>query len=180
VTALTWERRFETALAPAELEEITGLLQRAFPGHQGGIRRGWSGERPELRLLGRDRGRLVAHIGILRRFIRVRATDAAVLVGDVGLVCVDPEQQGGGLGRVLMERTAAELIALGVEFGTLTTGEDRAGFYQAVGWVRAVNPVLHAIDLRNSVEAFTGPLMFRPVSGASWPEGELERNGREI
>ncbi|MBI5160320.1 MAG: GNAT family N-acetyltransferase [Micrococcales bacterium] len=180
MTSLAWERRFETALTPAELEEITALLQRAFPGHPGGIRRGWSGERPELRLLGRDRGRLVAHIGILRRFIRVRATDAAVLAADVGLVCVDPEQQRGGLGRALMERAAAEFVALGVEFGTLTTGEDRVGFYQAVGWVRAATPVLHAIDLDNAVEGFTGPLMYRAVSGAPWPEGELERNGREI
>jgi len=77
----------------------------------------------------------VAHLGILRRFLRVAERDASQLVGGVGLVAVDPDLQGRGFGAELLARTALTLRALDLPFGFLTCDEQVAGFYAAAGCV---------------------------------------------
>jgi nodulation protein A len=200
---LRWVIRWETQLDDRELDRIHELLVRVFPNHPGGVQAAWAGSRPELRLLGfaaegsgdgdaasavdaatgpgRTDGELLAHIGIARRFIRSRESGASTLVGDVGLVGVSPDRQGAGLGRRLMHQTDAVLADLGVDFGTLTTGESKIPFYEAVGWHLAPNR-LHGIDLWNRRETFDGPFFIRPVRSplSAWPTGDLERNAREI
>ncbi|TPW78022.1 GNAT family N-acetyltransferase [Schumannella soli] len=185
---LRWVVRWETQLDDAELARIHAFLVRVFPDHPGGVQAAWAGSRPELRLLGfaddaddSTEGELLAHIGIARRFIRARESGASVLVGDVGLVGVSPDRQGAGLGRRLMHQTDAVLADLGVDFGTLTTGDSKIPFYEAVGWHLASNR-LHAIDLWNRRETFDGPFFIRPVRAplSAWPTGDLERNAREI
>lgn len=192
---LRWVIRWETQLDDAELDRIHEFLKRVFPNHPGGVQAAWAGSRPELRLLGfadggspdgggpqgETAGELLAHIGIARRFIRARESGASVLVGDVGLVGVSPDRQGAGLGRRLMRQTDAVLTDLGVDFGTLTTGDSKIPFYEAVGWHVAPNR-LHAIDLWNRRETFDGPFFIRPIRAplTAWPTGDLERNAREI
>lgn len=176
---MIWETRWETTLTEPELVEIRELLGAAFPDYPGGVHRGWLGERPELRILGLEDGRLIAHAGVLRRHLRVRTTGVSFLVGDVGMVAVHPTEQSRGVGAALMRRVAVTLASLGVEHGCLCTSDDRAGFYLGVGWLRAPQ-IMHGISLCNQSRPCTGPVMFYPVSGVAWPTGELERNGREI
>ncbi len=52
---------------------------------------------------------IVAHAGLIRRFLRAPDHDTSVLVGDVGLVAVHPGRQGQGLGAALMSSLATAL-----------------------------------------------------------------------
>ena len=114
--------------------ELAVVLARAFP-HAGRIggEQSWSSARPELRLVGRADGRVVAHAAVLRRFLQIDGR--AQLVGDVGLVAVDPARHGSGLGAALLARVREALRGLGMPFGFLTCGERVAGFYARGGWV---------------------------------------------
>lgn len=115
------------------------LLARAFPRTRAiGGRQSWSSARPELRLLGRADGQVVAHAAVLRRFLQVDGR--AQLVGDVGLVAVDPARHGTGLGAALLVQVREALCGLGMPFGFLTCGEQVAGFYARGGWARVPGP----------------------------------------
>ncbi len=119
--------------------ELAVVLARAFP-HAGRIggEQSWSSARPELRLVGRADGRVVAHAAVLRRFLQIDGR--AQLVGDVGLVAVDPARHGSGLGAALLVRVREALCGLGMPFGFLTCGERVAGFYGRGGWSRVPAP----------------------------------------
>src|SRR5687768_16463704 len=102
----TWATAWEDDVTAEEHGRIAALLVQAFPRSRSGFTgaRSWSSGRPELRLVAWRGDSPVAHIGFLRRFLRVAARDASVLVGDVGLVAVAPREQGTGLGRELLRR----------------------------------------------------------------------------
>jgi nodulation protein A len=174
---------WEDDLTVDEHGGIAALLAQAFPrstDFTGG--RSWSSGRPELRLAAWHDGRAVAHLGVLRRFLRVPERDASVLVGDVGLVAVAPRTQGTGLGRELLRRADAVLRGLEVPFGYLTCGERVAPFYVRCGWVRTSGGT-RMIRADGRVQVYGGASMVRDVraSLAEWPEGCLvDRNGLEV
>jgi nodulation protein A len=144
--------------------------------------RSWSSGRPELRLVGRSDGRAVAHVGVLRRFLRVAERSASVLVGDVGLVAVDPDVQGRGFGAQLLGRTASTLHDLELPFGYLTCGDQVAPFYATAGWMR-MDGGTRMVRADGRVQVYGGASMVLPVHAPlhEWPAGCLvDRNGLEI
>jgi nodulation protein A len=162
-------------------ERIAALLARAFPRSQtpfGGAR-SWSSARPELRLIGFADGQPVAHLAVLRRFVQIDGQ--AQVVGDVGLVAVDPDQHGTGLGAQLLKRTHAVLAELGMPFGFLTCGEQVAGFYARGGWVRIVGPT-RMVRADGRVQVYGGVSMVLAVTAPpdAWPSGQVDRNGLEV
>ncbi len=176
--ALTWE----DDVTPDEHAALAVLFSRCYPNSRtpftGG--RSWSSGRPELRLMGRDGRSIVAHLGILRRFLQVEGR--GLLVGDVGLVATDPALQGRGAGAELMQQTAAVLRGLEMPFGFLTCGEHVAGFYARSGWVQIDNPT-RMVRADGQVQVYGGVSMVLPVcaSIADWPAGaQVDRNGLEV
>ena len=118
-----WTTVWEDDLVDADHDALGALLARCFPRSftPFGPGRSWSSARPELRLLCRLDCRPLAHLALLRRFLQV--ADAPVLVADVGLVAVDPDLRGGGMGAALLARGHRLLTTLDVPFGYLTCGE---------------------------------------------------------
>lgn len=159
---------------------IAALLARAFPRSRTpfGGERSWSSARPELRLVARD-GAVVAHAGILRRFLQVGGQPQ--LVGDVGLIAVDPDRHGTGLGAELLRRVADALAGLDLPFGFLTCGEHVAGFYERGGWARVPGPT-RMVRSDGTVQVYGGVSMVLPVvqEQAAWPSGRIDRNGLEV
>jgi nodulation protein A len=180
--ALHWTSTWENDLDADTHAELAGLLARGFPrsSRLDGTR-SWSGGRPELRVHGRLDGRAVAHVGILRRYLCAPDRDRDVLVGDVGLVAVDPELQGQGVGGRLLAEAAGTLDRLRMPFGFLTCGEQVVGFYAAAGWRRVPNRT-RTMRADGKVEVYGGASMVLPVwSGmADWPPGSIDRNGYEV
>ncbi len=180
--ALRWSTVWEDDLTGEQHEQLAGLLRRCFPASRAGFGGAvsWASGRPELRIVALDGARPVAHAGILRRFLRVDGR--SLLVGDVGLVAVDPDRRGTGLGAALLDRTAAALHALELPFGFLTCGEQVAGFYATAGWARIGNPV-RMVRRDGRVQVYGGVAMTLPVAVdlAGWPaDGRLDRNGYEV
>lgn len=94
-------------------------MSRIYPNHEATFRgdRSWSGARPEGRVIGYDGTRPIAHLGFLRRMVRIDGGVASFLVGDVGLVGVEPECQGSGHGRHLLTESATVFGDLELPFG---------------------------------------------------------------
>ncbi|WP_018335520.1 GNAT family N-acetyltransferase [Actinomycetospora chiangmaiensis] len=179
---LVWSRHWETELGETEHDAIALLLAAAFPRTGAfGQGRSWVGARPERRLVARRDGRPVAHAALVRRFLRAPDEGRSVLVGDVGLVAVDPARQGTGLGAALLAEVAATLADLDLPFGFLTCGPEVAAFYRRGGWQPADQP-LHAIDVHHHVETDRANGMLLPVrqARADWPRGRLVRDGEEL
>jgi nodulation protein A len=179
----SWTLVWEDDVTGDEHGRLADLLAQAFPRSSNFVgARSWSSGRPELRLVAWRAGRAVAHLGFLRRFLRVPERDASVLVGDVGLVAVAPGERGTGLGRELLRRGDAVLRDLDVPFGYLTCGEHVAPFYARCGWVRASGGT-RMIRADGRVQVYGGASMVREVhaSLADWPDGCLvDRNGLEL
>jgi nodulation protein A len=161
--------------------ELAALLGRAFPRSRTpfGDTRSWSSARPERRLVGRQDQQVVAHAAVLRRFLQIDGR--AQLVGDVGLVAVDPAQQGTGLGAALLAQTREELCGLGMPFGFLTCGEHVAGFYSRGGWVRVPGPTrMIRADGRMQVYGGVSMVLALAMPIDAWPSGRIDRNGWEV
>jgi len=162
-------------------ERLAALLARAFPRSATPFwgARSWSSARPELRLVGIADGRAVAHVGVLRRFLQIDGQ--AQVVGDVGLVAVDPDRHGTGLGAELLVHTRTLLTDLGVPFGFLTCGERVAGFYARGGWARIEGPT-RMVRADGRVQVYGGVSMALAVTASldGWPSGRIDRNGLEV
>jgi nodulation protein A len=161
--------------------ELAALLARAFPRSRTpfGGERSWSSARPELRLVGRRACKIVAHTAVLRRFLQIGGR--AQLVGDVGLVAVDPTQQGTGLGAALLAQTRETLCGLGTPFGFLTCGEHVAGFYARGGWSRVPGPTrMIRADGRMQVYGGVSMVLTLATPMDAWPSGRIDRNGWEV
>lgn len=181
---IAWSPAWEDDVGDDEHAALARLFARCYPRSRTPFTgaRSWSSARPELRIVGRAGGRPVAHLGILRRFLRIAERDASQLVGDVGLVAVDPDLQGRGIGAELLARAAAVLRALELPFGFLTCGEHVAPFYAAAGWARVSNPT-RMIRADGRVQVYGGASMVLPVHAPldAWPAGgTVDRNGLEV
>ena len=159
---------------------LAALLARAFPRTRSiGGEQSWSSARPELRLVGRADGRVVAHAAVLRRFLQIDGR--AQLVGDVGLVAVDPARHGTGLGAALLAQVRDALCELGVPFGFLTCGEQVAGFYARGGWERVAGPTrMIRADGRMQVYGGVSMVLALAMPIDAWPPGLIDRNGWEV
>jgi nodulation protein A len=181
---MTWSCRWETALEPTEHHAVAALLARSYASSTatftGG--RSWAGARPELRVLGHQDGELVAHAGVIRRFLHAADQDTSILVGDVGLVAVHPGRQGQGLGAALMGSVTTALDHLGVPFGFLTCDPALRAFYRRSGWIPLDDSPLRSIRIDQDLEDHRRNGMLLPVRrpAADWPSGPIERNGQEI
>jgi nodulation protein A len=185
MTDLTWSVSWETELDGAAHGSLAALLARAYAGQSDRFAdgRSWAGARPELRVVARAAGKPVAHAGVVRRFLRTLPEGHDVLVGDVGLVAVDPDQHGGGVGRALMARVVAALVDLDVPFGFVSCGPAVEGFYRAAGWTRLPGVTVHLIDTHHRTRVDDGPAMVhaagRPLS--AWPAADVfARDGQLV
>jgi nodulation protein A len=185
VDPLTWTMTWEDDVTADEHAALAAMLARAYHWHAGQFRgtRSWSGARPEARIVGSAGQRPVAHLGLLRRFLRVPDSGSSVLIGDVGLVAVDPDFQGQGIGSRLLDRSTRAMTGLALPFGFLTCRLEVVPFYRSGGWQQAHGQVTRMIDNSQRPEIYAGPAMVLPVHGrmADWPHGcLLDRNGLEV
>jgi nodulation protein A len=145
--------------------------------------RSWAGARPEFRLLGHDDQGLAAHIGVLRRFLRIGNADVAV--ADLGLFAVRPDSQRHKLGSLLLSELHAILRELTVPFGFLNCRPGLIGFYQRNGWhLLPGETTVRQVDPRDpgQILEHREPSFILPVTAGleAWPAGTIDRNGWEV
>lgn len=181
---IEWSLRWEADLSADDHTALAALFGRYYPDDRAVFTgaRSWMGARPEARVIGSDGGRPVAHLGFVRRMLRLES-GASQLVGDVGLVGVDPDYQGSGLGRRLLAEAATALAGQDLPFGFLTCAPAVVPFYTSGGWHHSVGQVTRMIDTALRPQSYTGPAMVLPVAAplGDWPTGQtLIRDGLEV
>ena len=182
---LKWAVSWENDITLERHEALAAMLARVYPLHAGLFSggRSWSGARPEARIVASVGDRPVAHLGLLRRFLRVSDADASLLVGDVGLVAVDPDFQSQRVGVRLLDQAARAMTDLALPFGFLTCRPEVVPFYRSGGWQRLDGQVVRMIDNSQQPEVYDGPAMVLPVHArmTHWPHGSVvDRNGLEV
>ncbi len=97
-----WKLCWENELQRADHIELAEFFQKTY-GPTGEFNakhfegsRSWAGARPELRAIAYDSSGVAAHMGVLRRFIKVGALD--LLVAELGLYGVRPDLERLGIG----------------------------------------------------------------------------------
>ena len=172
---MNWTLRWEADLEPAAHPALAELLAAIFPDDRGTFagHRSWFGARPEFRIIGSRDGRMVAHLGVVRRTLRIEPGSRALPVGDVGLVGVHPDLRGTGLGAELLHTCAMHLRELTMPFGFLTTSDALVPFYRRGGWLPVTGQVVRHLETDDRPTDYDGPALYLPAAApaAEWPSG---------
>lgn len=163
------ERRNELDLTGRDEYEIAALLEAAF-----GVEAGFEGttfnqQRHHLRLLARDEGRLVGHVALLYRAIRLG--DRLVDITGLAEVATAPDRRGEGIASALLraaiEESRRSRAAFLLLFGT-------AGLYAAQGFRPARNHMRDVVmPLHRTLTVRNGPardLLVLPLRSEDWDD----------
>lgn len=157
-------------------DQITELRNAAFPDcrHQ----RSYHKQLPHFRLLALVDKRIVGHLGIDHRMIRIG--DSPVSIFGMVDLCVDSEYRGNGIGGKML--TQADIIARrnNIEFLFLMASDH--ALYESQGFhiVDGLCSWLRIDEHRNygvAVEEIRGEMMVKPTGDTKWPTGPIDLLG---
>ncbi|WP_394889844.1 NodA family N-acyltransferase [Mesorhizobium sp. AaZ16] len=191
---IRWRLCWEHELQLADHAELSDFFRKSY-GRIGAFNakpfeggRSWAGARPEFRAIGYDAHGVAAHMGILRRFIKVGGVD--LLVAELGLYGV---RAAVGLGISFSLRAVFPVLQqLGVPFAFGTVRHAmrnhverfcRGGLATVMSGVRIRSTLADMrLDLPptrvQDLLVFVMPIG-RPIG--EWPSGALiDRNGPEL
>lgn len=158
----------EWALTPEDEAQIAGLLASAFSTDFGG--RSYFQQRHHLRLVVRVKGRIIGHMGLLFRAVRLGGllTDVAGLAD----VATDPAHRGQGIAQTLLQAAIAEARASQAVFFLLF---GNANLYSGNEFRRQTN-MLTYLEMRGAVTGSVKiepaeELMVLPLRERPWPVG---------
>ncbi len=191
-----WRVAWENELRLADHIELSDFFRKTygptgafnakpFEGH-----RSWAGARPELRIIGYDEAGVAAHLGALRRFIKVGEVD--LLVAELGLYGVRPDLEGLGITHS-MRVMYPVLQKLGVPFGFgtvrhalkehLTRLLARPGLGTIISGVRVKSTLPDVYPNLQPTRIEDVLVLVVPIgqSISDWPTGTaIDRNGPEL
>ncbi|MBM1220489.1 GNAT family N-acetyltransferase [Ponticoccus sp. SC2-23] len=160
------ERIEEMHLTPELDREIAGLLLTAFDTEFGG--NSFYKQRHHVRLTARDAGRLVGHMALCFRAIRIG--DEMVDIVGLGEVSTATDRRGEGIASMLLDRAIAEARETKADFFVLF---GTALLYPAAGFRAVGNPVRFLrIEGGRSIDIEEGPssdLMVLEMRDRAWP-----------
>ena len=158
-----------------EESQIAAMLKQCFDGmHEG---RTYCEQIPQQRLLGYCGDRLVGHLGLDYRMIRIGEAIFSV-VGIIDL-CVVPDLRRRGLAQRLL--AAAEKRSAAQDFSVLVAKDTR--LYERTGyrllakadvtWLAIDELRCHGVSNRDLSDIF----MQKPLSTKTWPKGPIDMLG---
>ncbi len=132
---------------------------------------------PDARILIRSEGHLIGHLAV--EFRRVRVGSQIVSVCGASEICVHPDAQRKGIGRVLIRQL--EDIAKEKAFQFILAFSDNPAFYKACEFEsRRIRCRWLMIQQGVSMGVLSRTLsgvMVKAIENADWPEGELDLLG---
>nr|CAH04367.1 NodA acyltransferase [Ensifer sp. BR816] len=190
-----WSLRWENGLQLSEHVELAEFFNKTY-GPTGEFNakpfegsRSWAGARPELRAIASDSGGIAAHMGLLRRFIKVDGVDQ--LVAELGLYGVRPDLEGLGIAHSIHAMLPV-LQELGVPFafGTVRHALQRHverfakhGPVTVLSGIRVQSTLPEARTDKPPTRIEDALVIVLPVGRpiSDWPPGTvIDRNGPEL
>ncbi|WFU92043.1 NodA family N-acyltransferase (plasmid) [Rhizobium sp. CC1099] len=190
-----WKLCWENELELADHVELAEFFRKTY-GPTGAFNakpfegsRSWAGARPELRAIGYDSNGVAAHMGLLRRFIKVGTVD--LLVAELGLYGVRADLERLGISHSIRVMLPT-LQELGVPFAF---GTVRHELRKHIAWFGRHGPVTVLSDILTQ-STLPEPRLDKPPTRiddalvivlpvgrpiSDWPTGEIiDRNGPEL
>lgn len=125
-------------------------------------------------VLGRLEGRLVSRIAIIQRSINVG--DQTVRIAGIGGVATHPDWRRNGFARRLLQASLDFIRSTNAfDFSMLFCADEMIPYYGKSGYSQVHNPLY--IWQKGQRVPFNDNKMVLPVSGMSWPEGEVDVQG---
>ncbi|MDA9476841.1 acyltransferase [Bradyrhizobium sp. CCBAU 65884] len=191
-----WTRRWESELGLVDHAELAEFFRNSY-GPTGAFNaqpfegnRSWAGARPELRVIGYDSRGVAAHLGLLRRFIKIGGVD--LLVAELGLYAVRPDLEGLGISHA-MRVMYPNLQELGIPFGFGTVRPALEKHMTRLVGRQGLATLMSGISVRSThadVYPNLSPIRTEDVivvvfpvgrSMSEWPTGTIiDRNGPEL
>ncbi|MCV3243350.1 nodulation protein A [Mesorhizobium robiniae] len=190
-----WKLCWENELQLGDHVELTEFFRKTY-GPTGVFNaqpfegsRSWAGARPELRAIAYDSNGVAAHMGCLRRFIKVDGVD--LLVAELGLYGVRPDLEGLGIAHSIrfMIPTLQELgvpFAFGTVRHALQKHIERFGRHSQLTVLSGIRVRSTLPDARldkppTRIEDALVIVLTLARSMSDWPTGNfIDRNGPEL
>ena len=177
---LTIETVEEARVSAALDAELRGFLMRAFPADVASFARTrhWHGSAPAFSVIARQDGRLVAHVGIVVRDIRVG--DLPLRIYGIQNMGVLPEARGTGAGLRVLEAAAREAARRGIAFGVLFCIPELERYYRRDGWTTRSGAARMDYDGRTDIPIpGKNVCMIKCLTTGGFPDGEIHLQGAD-
>ena len=129
-------------------------------------------------VMGRLGGKLVSHIGIVDRTVRVGGQSLSI--AGIGGVATHPQFRRRGFTGMLLQTALEQMRQRGsgnsYDFAMLFCSDPMLPYYTKRGFSEVPNPV-HILEAGRWI-LFEDHRMVLPLSGKPWPEGEVDVSGR--
>jgi len=161
-------------LTPPELEEMNEVDLLAFYEEDGDEDWWQDWASPTIRFLGKENGRVVSTVGLIRREIVVGGIPYRI--GGVGGVATRPDkQQLGYAGRLLAESTRFMKNDPWYQYAMLFCDPKRIPYYQKSGYAQITNPLY--VRRESDRHLFPDPCMALELREYPFPIGEVDCMG---
>lgn len=162
-------------------KKIKESLCLCFPDDQGtfSVTRAWHNSVPSWSLYSEENNRIISHIGVVDRNIRIG--DKVIRVAGMQNVFVLPEFRGQGLCGVLMKEAMDKAADYGFDYGFLFCIPEIEKVYVRCGWFKLphISVLLTDESGKESVLPSNSIAMCFPLKFNMFPAGEIHLQGND-
>ncbi|MEO7298203.1 MAG: GNAT family N-acetyltransferase [Verrucomicrobiota bacterium] len=138
----------------------------------------WHGSKPTYSFLGEIDGKILAHVGVVTRQIRVGAEQ--IDIAGIQNLAVHPESRGRGFAQQIMTAAMDEAARREIPFGLLFCVAKLERFYNSLGWRTRVGKPTMLDSHGNRVPIpEKNSCMFKNLRAATFPSGEIFLQGAD-
>lgn len=162
-------------------EKIKESLCLCFPDDVAtfSVTRAWHNTAPSWSLYSEDNDRIISHVGVVDRSIRVG--DKVVRIAGMQNVFVSPEFRGKGFCDALMNAAMVKAAEYGFDFGLLFCIPDIEKVYERSGWIKLPPSSILVADESGKEGVLPGKniAMYFPLKLSAFPVGDIHLQGND-
>ncbi len=162
-------------------KKIKEGLCLCFPEDKGtfSVTRAWHNTAPSWSLYSENNNRILSHVGVVDRNIRVG--DKVVRIAGMQNVFVLPEYRGQGLCDALMKEAMNRAAEYGFDYGFLFCIPEIENVYRRCGWIKLPHTFIHLTDESGIDRVLSGKniAMYFPLKINTFPAGDIHLQGND-